>query len=456
MAARGDRDAGLAQPAGKLGANGTGDTAESSDPVPALEPAPVSVTPSAAISQQSFGVPSSASLVLRATREFDGDSAARNNYVQDVRYSPDGLCLLATSNDSTLRLYETPEAHPNAPQQASPAPAVTVRESGSVYDSAWYPRMNSGAPRTCVFAAASRHSPTHLWDAFTGRLRASYCAMDDNDVPLPTLSLAFTPEGAQLICGHDGAIRIFDVERPGRDCDLRPLAGRKQSRKRKRVGGGVGQRGLVSALDTAQQYGGLIACGSYAGSTYVYEKTSGSVVCSLDAHQAGVTHVRFSPDATRLWTGGRRDNFLLEWDLRMLRVLARYERTCDTNQRYRFDISPVDGRFLATGARDGRIRIFDTLAPAAQDTKAAEPSKSDVLLTRTPDLSFSVPGGDAVGGVSFHPRMSRERPMLACCTGERKFWLDAFDDSDSSDSITKSEPSNSVALFRLSFSSAPG
>jgi len=53
-------------------------------------------------------------------------------------------------------------------------PAFTVKEGGLIYDACWYPFMNSWDPITCCFLSASRESPVHLWDAFTGQLRATY------------------------------------------------------------------------------------------------------------------------------------------------------------------------------------------------------------------------------------------------------------------------------------------
>ena len=53
---------------------------------------------------------------------------------------------------------------------------LRVKEGGTIYDSCWYPYMKSWEPSTCRFLSTSQGSPIHLWDAFTGQLRATYRA----------------------------------------------------------------------------------------------------------------------------------------------------------------------------------------------------------------------------------------------------------------------------------------
>jgi len=398
---------------------------------------------------------------------------ARNNFFKSVEFSPDGLCLLSLSNDNRMRLYETSSLFDSAeqsgfehggggatPPPSPPDPALTMKEPGTVYDLAWYPLMTSSVPSTCCFLSTCHKNPTHLWDAFTGKLRATYRSYDYADEITAALSVAFSGNGDKIICGFDRHIRIFDVGYPGRDYETRALiktvGGRRGQKRRK-----IGQRGLISCIDTTSLYGGLYACGSYAGSTFVYEEKSGKTVCSLDAHQNGVTKVKFAPDASRLWTGGRRDDVIIEWDLRMLKILRRYERRCGSNQRFSFDISPNDGgRFLLTGSQNGELFIYDTLRPPASSptptptavaTTAAggtasnpgrevesdpgdagdydDDAKVAVEAREKPVLRFKGPG-DAVNSVSFHPSFSQQFPYFAACTGERKFWLDVFDEDD--------------------------
>ena len=147
---------------------------------------------------------------------------------------------------------------------------------------------------SCSVASTSRDAPIHLWDAFTGRIRATFRAFDHlvssvlfcrqlrcvrtvsiksvsssslkrcsirwqcnairrrvrlymiliraryhfemltNSVHSYTLqdelnsaySLAFSPDGTRLYCGYNKMIRVFDVDRPGRNCSARPTFGK--------------------------------------------------------------------------------------------------------------------------------------------------------------------------------------------------------------------------------------
>ena len=51
---------------------------------------------------------------------------------------------------------------------------LQIPEGEAVYDFAWWPRMNSMDPPTCCFVSTAKSQPIHLFDAFTGKLRATY------------------------------------------------------------------------------------------------------------------------------------------------------------------------------------------------------------------------------------------------------------------------------------------
>ena len=110
----------------------------------------------------------------RQTRECE-------NFTKGCQWSPDGTCLLVPAEDFRIRIYELPkELYSGEIPMGVPLkplePALTIKEGGLVYDSCWYPLMNSWEPSTCCFLSTSRDSPLHLWDAFTGELRATYRA----------------------------------------------------------------------------------------------------------------------------------------------------------------------------------------------------------------------------------------------------------------------------------------
>lgn len=60
--------------------------------------------------------------------------------------------------------------------------------------------------------------PIHLWDACTGSLRCVYRAYDAADEITAAYSIAIDRQGRHIWAGYNKAIRLFDLSRPGKDC----------------------------------------------------------------------------------------------------------------------------------------------------------------------------------------------------------------------------------------------
>ena len=202
-----------------------------------------------------------------AFAEFD-EAPLANNCLKGVKWAPDGTCLLTASEDQMLRLFELPAddepteadaAAGTSPPSTELRSVVRAREGDSIYDYDWYPAMDSSQPLTCCFVSACRDHPVHLWDAYTGDLRASYTPYNHLDEVACAYSCAFDLGGGKIFCGFDRAVRIFDLSRPGRQCELRQTSATKKSR--------TGQRGIISCFAFAPDYSGLFAAGSYSGTT---------------------------------------------------------------------------------------------------------------------------------------------------------------------------------------------
>lgn len=323
---------------------------------------------------------------------FDEFSAGPNNCLKGVKWAPDGSCLLTASEDQRLRIFELPGEVGAATGGADTElqSVVDVHEGGAIYDYCWYPAMSSAEPSSCCFLATSRDHPIHLWDAYTGQLRASYSAYDHLDEVVSAHSVCFDPSGARAYCGFERAIRIFDVSRPGRECELRRTSPTRKSRD--------GLRGIISCFAFAPDYSGLYAAGSYTGTIGLYVENSPALICALDGHAGGVTQLAFSHDGLQLFSGARRDGAVLCWDVRnTCRVLATFERAAPTNQRIGFCLSS-DSRALISSSQDGRVLAFDASRPE-------EPPA--VWLTYN----------DATNDAAIHPT----HPLLAVAVGERRF-----------------------------------
>ncbi|KAF4524760.1 hypothetical protein B566_EDAN016548 [Ephemera danica] len=271
-------------------------------------------------------------------------------FTKGCKWAPDGTCILTNSDDHMLRIFNLPEsiygvsswdiATNKLPSDLDQA--VSCREGGTIYDFCWYPGMTSLEPLTCCIASCSRKSPVHLWDAFNGSLRASYSPYNQYDEVEAAHSVAFSADGQKLYCGSENVMRIFDLAKPGRQCEKRNLKCSSLMPQER-------QAGIVSCIATNPTEQKIYAVGSYQKTLGIYGEPDGALLCLLKAHVGGVTHIQFSPDGTKLFSGGRKDPEIFCWDLRCPgKFLTSYQRTVLTNQRIYFDISG-NGKYLVSG-----------------------------------------------------------------------------------------------------------
>ena len=142
-----------------------------------------------------------------------------------------------------------------------------------LYDSAWLP---GAEPR---LLSTGRYQPVHLWDAGSGDLMTSYKCINHLDELTHAFSLCATPDGGQFLAGLKNQVRTFDLERPGRSCQV-TVTGDKS---------GKGQVGIISSLAVNPALG-LYAAGSYSKTVGLYS-LNGTRLCILGGHSGGVTQV---------------------------------------------------------------------------------------------------------------------------------------------------------------------
>ena len=164
-----------------------------------------------------------------------------------------------------------------------------------MYDFQWYPLMSSNSPETCVFATTSQYQPIHLYDAFDGRIRATYRCFNHLDEVTAARSLCFNPSGSKLLAGLKNQIRIFDVGIPGRDCETVTLFDKKDSSE--------GLCGIISAMAFNPVMEQVFALASYNKSLAVYLDPRAQLLCKMDGQKGGITHLKFTPDGTKLLAG---------------------------------------------------------------------------------------------------------------------------------------------------------
>lgn len=85
----------------------------------------------------------------------------------------------------------------------------------------------------------------------------------------------------------------------------------------------------------------------YAG---IYDETK--LLCVLYGHMKGITHLKFSPNGTLLFSGVRGSGEIICWDLRNPgTALYKLNRVVKTQQRIYFDFA-ADGKYVISGAYD--------------------------------------------------------------------------------------------------------
>ncbi|XP_058735493.1 uncharacterized protein LOC131607509 [Vicia villosa] len=349
-----------------------------------------------------------------------------NNFLKAVKWSPDGSSFLTSSDDNALRLFALPGSDCEIPintsdDEDSYAASLVMNEGESIHDFCWYPYMSAADPVTNVFATTTRDHPIHLWDATSAQLRCTYRAYDAMDEITAAFSVAFNPAGTKIFAGYNKCIRIFDLHRPGRDFTLHSTV--KKDKKE-------GQTGIISALAFSPSHNGMLALGSYSQTTAIYTEDNMELLYVLHGQEGGVTHVQFSRDGNYLYTGGRKDPYILCWDVRNTVdcVYKLYRSAENTNQRILFDIEP-SGQHLGTGGQDGLVHIYD-------------------LQTGQWVSSFEA-ALDTVNGFSFHPFL----PHAVSSSGHRRFVMPDDGDGDADGDLCLSGRENCVSVWSLCYDS---
>ena len=327
-----------------------------------------------------------------------------------------------------------------------------------------------------------RDQPVHLYDAYTGAVRATYRPYNRLDEMESPTVVHFS--GDRIFCAGfrtDRVLHIFDAAVPGRDSTVLRLGKTRHSSD--------GQKGIVSALASTPD-ARYFCVGTYApGSIYVYDDRAGhfsdhtvlnglcvvghgrshsrkkrrfvhaedptnsalaeSLLGDAFIHQAkakwfqtrtqgGVTQLKFAPNQEYiLYSASRRSDSILVWDLRMMssnanessspiRGIGSFQTSLDTNQRLEFDLSE-DGSHLFAGGLDQCVRVYET--------------KTGKLVQKLSDLD------DAANGVSF-TCLSNQACYLAVATGSRRFPKDD-DNDDDGETQKDATPPGLLRLYKL-------
>jgi WD40 repeat protein/serine/threonine protein kinase len=253
---------------------------------------------------------------LRALRGHGGG-------ILGVAFSPDGTRLATGSNDGVVKVWEVATGRELRTFSGQNGPAVLTL---------------AFSPDGTRLATDTEDGTVKLWDMASGKEIRTLRGHKGSAFPI--LGLAFSADGTRLAAGGSWAT-VWDVTSGEALCRL--------SRGASVAFSPDGTR--LATTDSAVRGG----CVGPDRDATVWDVKTGREVRTFRGHGARVTTVVFSPDGTRLASGGF-DNQVRVWDVaggQELRTLQGHSGWVES-----LAFSP-DGTRLASGSSDQTVRVWD-------------------------------------------------------------------------------------------------
>lgn len=268
-------------------------------------------------------------------------------------------------------------------------PYSTLPSAEPTYATAIYPYFNLQDPSTTLLLSSVRDHPIRLSSALAPSLVASYSLVN------PTTEAFITPHsiiypktlgGTHFLTGSDSLICLFDVSRAGSSGPVSWMP-TIPSKRKQMVGGGVGMKGIVSAMASNPLGDGILAAGTFTRHVGLYSSNGAGeslgtfniakTEANRDIGGKGVTQLLWSPCGRYLYIAERKSDGVLVYDIRVTGQMLGYlrGRKAFTNQRMKIDLVPSgnDGSHeIWAGGTDGFMRVWrdPTYSVGCQDPDA--------------------------------------------------------------------------------------
>jgi WD40 repeat protein len=254
-------------------------------------------------------------------------------------------------------------------------PYSTLRSAEPTYATAIYPFYNLQDPSTTLFLSSVRDHPIRLSSALAPASVASYSLVNPMTEAFITPHSIIYPStlgGTHFLTGSDSLICLFDVSRTGLQGPVSSMP-TIPSKRKQIVGGGVGMKGIVSALALNPSGDGILAAGTFTRHIGLYSSNgSGELLgtfsiaktpANRDIGGRGVTQVVWSPCGRYLYIAERKSDGILVYDVRVTGQMLGHlrGRKALTNQRMKIDVIPSgpDGAHeVWAGGTDGFMRVW--------------------------------------------------------------------------------------------------
>jgi len=240
-----------------------------------------------------------------------------------------------------------------------------------------YPLFTLTDTSTTLYLSTPNALPIRL----TNALSPSPIPISTYPLMSPTTEAYYTPSSllwsspAYFLAGTDCLVALFDVSRNGEG----PISRMPTipSKRHKMKGGGVGMRGIVSALSMQLSLenadAGMLAAGTWTRWIGLYDMAGmGGTVATwciaeaADVHAgvggSGITQTLWSACGRYLFVVERKSRGVLIFDVRVTGKLVAWleGRDADTNQRLGVDVFGAEaGSEIWAGGTDGVVKVWE-------------------------------------------------------------------------------------------------
>ncbi|KFD70199.1 hypothetical protein M514_03286, partial [Trichuris suis] len=317
-------------------------------------------------------------LLQSIVAEFHPATPPFNNFLKMCKWSADGSNLITASEDCRVRLFRLVEKRKKSKYSLYLNCRLPI--SDCIYDFCW-------SPSASTFAVASRNCPVNTYDK-NGEKIAHYTPINCKDEMSRAISVAIDSVGSRLYTGCNKFVYQFDICRPGRQTLIIPTWQKRTA----------SQPGIISCFAFQKLSTSSFFAGSYSGWVALYDSRMVGSCMLFETNRNGVTQIATTGCARYLFTGGRMDDSILCWDVRVMpKLVCALRRPARTQQRISFEWSRG---ILASGTSDGCVYLW------------TEPYLHSGTLEPTSETCISK---SAINGVSLNLHYS----LLATSSGER-------------------------------------
>ncbi|MBN1600056.1 MAG: hypothetical protein JW915_00540 [Chitinispirillaceae bacterium] len=316
--------------------------------------------------------------------------------VATVAFSPDNTCILTTSDDNTIRLWD--------------AASGSLKREFTGHTQSTLSVAFSPDNKNMITGAEQPDNTLRLWDIATGSITYQFHGHKNS-----VTSVAFSPDGSKILTGSlDSTAQLWDASSGTAIASLR------------------GHTARITSVAFSPD-GKVVATGSYDYSVCLWSVDSATLIRKLTIDSSLVSALAFSPDGSKIATGA----------LEILPEMRRYRVRL-------WSVATGDSVMLLPRFFPGYIT---TVAFSSDGTKLLTAYEE---AAKNPAAIFDISGGDAVwmpeyGQYSYELRYAAFSPdCKSVFTGSGKQNLLLWDATDQT--VIKTIISNPLPVNALAFS----